>query len=52
MKQRRRPTRRQMVEIQESGLTPSNWLIERDTPSEMVLVHRYTNDVRVIQKGA
>lgn len=52
MKQQTRPTRRQKVEIELAGLNPANWLIERDVPSELVLVHRNTGTIRRLKRGA
>lgn len=51
MKQGTRPTRRQKIAIKEAGLILENWLVERDTPKEMVVVHKYTNEQRRIPKG-
>jgi hypothetical protein len=52
MKQGKRPTRRQKAEIKSRGLNPNNWLVERDSPHEFVIVHRETGTVKVIRKGA
>ncbi|WP_203421464.1 DUF6906 family protein [Brevibacillus borstelensis] len=46
MKQPKKPTRRQKEEIVFRGLTPQNWLVERDTPDEFVVVHRYTGTTK------
>lgn len=43
---------RQKELISEQKLTPSEWLVERDTPTEMVLVNKETGRSRVIRKGA
>ncbi|WP_175406502.1 hypothetical protein [Bacillus sp. FJAT-27264] len=51
MKQGRRPNRRQMKIIQEKRLNPSNWFVERDNPSEMVIVHRQSGSAKSIQKA-
>ena len=51
MKQLRKPTREQRKFIQSKRLTPDNWLIERNTPEELVLVHKYSNKTRTIKKG-
>lgn len=51
MKQLRKPTREQRKLIQSKRLNPDNWMIERDTPTEMVLVHkRFDNKTRTIRK--
>lgn len=52
MKQPKRPTRDQKKVIEQHKLNPSNWFVERDTPAEMVIVHRETGTVKVIRKGA
>ncbi len=52
MKNGKRPTRRQRIEIKNRGLNPENWLVERDTPVVMVLVHRYSGSSRTIRRGA
>jgi hypothetical protein len=52
MKQPKRPTRAQKKVIEQHKLNPSNWFVERDTPAEMVIVHRGTGTVKVIRKGA
>ncbi|WP_430095206.1 DUF6906 family protein [Paenibacillus cisolokensis] len=52
MKQGKKPTRRQRIEIKDWGLNPENWLVERDMPTAMVLVHRYTGSSRTIRRGA
>lgn len=52
MKQLKKPTREQRKLIQQKRLNPENWMIERDTPEQMVLVHKYfDNKKRIIPKG-
>ena len=52
MKHAKKPTKKQSILIQEWGLNPADWMIERDTPSEMVLVHRHSEKNRkTITKG-
>ena len=52
MKHLKKPTREQKKLIQQKRMNPADWMIERDTPSEMVLVHRHFNSVkREIHKG-
>lgn len=51
MKQQTRPTRWQKVEIERNGLNARNWLVERDVPTELVLVHRNTGNVRRIMRA-
>ena len=53
MKQLKKPTREQRKLIQSKRLNPDNWMIERDTTTEMVLVHKhFDNKKRIIPKGA
>lgn len=51
MKHGKRPTRSQSIFIKENGLNPENWLVVKDQPEQMVLVHRYTNTTKTIHKG-
>ncbi|ETT45740.1 hypothetical protein C162_20441 [Paenibacillus sp. FSL R7-269] len=52
MKQGKRPTRKQKIML--AGLDrvdPKSWLIERDTPEELILVSRKTGKPKKIKKG-
>ena len=52
MKAGKNPTREQRKFIQKKGLNAENWLVSKDTPSEMVLVHRYSDKTtKTIHKG-
>lgn len=52
MKHGKRPTREQRKFIKSRGLIPENWLIVKDTPTEMHLVHRHSDKTkRIILKG-
>lgn len=51
MKAGKKPTREQRKFIQKNGLNAENWLVSKDTPTEMLLVHRYTSATRIIHKG-
>jgi hypothetical protein len=52
MKQLKKPTRSQKILIQKKKLKPEDWMVERDTPDEMVLVHKHFNNTRrIIHKG-
>ncbi|WP_407673350.1 DUF6906 family protein [Paenibacillus silvisoli] len=51
-KQGKRPTRRQQQLISSYGLNPENWLVERDTPGELIVIHRNTNQQKAFPKGA
>ena len=43
MKQLKKPTREQRKLIEKHKLSSADWLIERDTPEELVLVHRFSD---------
>ena len=52
MKHGKKPTREQKKLIQKMKLNPADWMIERDTPEKIILVHRHFNSVtRIIHKG-
>ena len=52
MKNGKKPTHEQRKTIQRWGLDPLDWLVVKDTPTEMVLVHRYSDKTtRSIPKG-
>lgn len=46
----KKPTREQRRIISENGLYPSDWLVTKNTPTEMHLVHRFGATTRVIHK--
>lgn len=50
MKHGTKPTVRQAKMMQAKKLKAEDWLVERETPTEMVVVHRYGRAVRVIRK--
>ena len=50
MKHGTKPTVRQCKILQGKRLKPEDWMIECETPEEMVIIHRYGNAVRVITK--
>lgn len=52
MKHGVKPTRSQKILLKEWGLDPQNWLVVKDTSTEMELIHRYSETTRrVIPKG-
>ena len=52
MKHGVRPTKKQCQLIESKGLNHSNWLITKDTPTELHLVHRhFDNKTKIIPKG-
>ena len=52
MKHGKKPTREQMKLMVKWKLDPTMWLVERDTPQEMHLVHRHSDKTKkIIPKG-
>ena len=52
MKNGKNPTREQKKLMQKWKLDSSMWLVERDTPTQMVLVHRHFDKTKkIIPKG-
>lgn len=52
MKHGKRPRKRQQNFIKAHGLIPGNWLVVKDMPDQMHLVHRYSDKTtRIIPKG-
>ena len=51
MKHGKKPTVAQRKVISACGLNWENWLVVKDTPEGMVIVHRYSGKVREIRKG-
>ena len=52
MKHGKKPTVRQSQLIKSMRLNPANWLVVKDTPEELVIVHRHSDrTVRTIPKG-
>lgn len=50
MKNPKKPTYEQRKTIQRLGLNPMDWLVSKDTSTEMMLVNRHTKTTRIIQK--
>lgn len=51
MKHGKKPTREQRKLIQSKGLDPAVWLVVKDKPEQMELVHRYSDrTTRIIHK--
>lgn len=46
MKHGKKPTVQQRKLIQQRRLNPADWMVERDTPEKIVLVHRHFDSVR------
>lgn len=52
MKHGVKPTREQRKVLQKWKLDPAVWLVTKDTPTEMHLVHRHSDrTTRIIHKG-
>lgn len=51
MKHGKNPTVRQKRLIAASGKNPADWLVCKDTPTEMHLVHRHAGTKKIIPKG-
>lgn len=47
----KKPTREQRKLISENGLYAADWLVTKNTPTEMHLVHRYGDKKKIIHKG-
>ena len=41
MKHGCKPTKKQAIFIKDHGLNPENWRVVKDTPTEIVLVHKH-----------
>ncbi len=50
MKHGKRPTVRQKKVMSEWRLNVENWLVERETTDEMIVVHRHSGTKRTIRK--
>jgi hypothetical protein len=51
IKHGKKPNREQRKLMQEWRLKPEDWLVERDTPEKMILVHRHSDKTtRTIHK--
>lgn len=48
MKHGRKPTLLQKTLIKGAGLNPDNWLVVKNLPSQLHMVHRNTNSTRII----
>lgn len=50
MKQLKKPTRAQKILMKQKRMNPADWMVERDTPEELVLVHRHFSSTKKIIK--
>lgn len=46
----KKPTREQRKLISDKGLYPSDWLVTKNTSTELHLIHRYGKVTRIIKK--
>lgn len=49
MKQGKTPTLKQKQLISKRGLNPINWLVVKNLPQELHLIHRHTGSPRVLK---
>lgn len=47
----KKPTREQRKFIEKWHLSSNDWLVQKDTPDLMQLVHRYSDTRKVLPKG-
>lgn len=50
MKHLKTPNKKQKIFIKSKKLNPNNWLIERNTEEEMVLIHKVSEKEKRIKK--
>ena len=48
MRQGKKPTRKQKVRLGQAGLAPENWLVVREKPTGELILHKYTDRIRVV----
>ncbi|WP_205439668.1 DUF6906 family protein [Peribacillus alkalitolerans] len=51
MKNGKRPTRNQKKKFIEAGLNPNNWLIVKNLPEILIVVHRETGTTKEISNA-
>ncbi len=51
MKQGLNPTRAQKIAITNAGLNAKNWLVLSDEKHAIVIRHKSTGSIRILQKG-
>lgn len=53
MKHGQNPTRKQKVLLKQHGKNPDNWLVTKNPPGELHIMHRHTGtEETLIMKGA
>lgn len=50
MKNGKNPTVSQKKALKAAGLNPENWLISKDTPESMLIIHRVSGKARTVRK--
>lgn len=50
MKNGKNPTKSQKQLLRQYGFHPDDWLISKNTSTELVLIHRHTEQVRQVPK--
>lgn len=50
MKNGKKPSREQKLLIGKYRLNVENWLVVKNLPSELLIVHRHTNNLRTLSK--
>lgn len=48
MKSGRRPTKNQKITLSQHGENPESWLIVKNLPAELHVVHRRTGELKII----
>lgn len=51
LKHGKKLTRDLKIKLSNCRMNPDNWLIERETDSHYILIHRHTGNTRPISKG-
>lgn len=51
MKHGKKPTREQRKLMEKCKVNTQDWLVERETLSELVLIHRHFDTKKIIPKG-
>ena len=51
MKHGKNPTREQRKLMEKWKVNTYDWLVERETPTELVLIHRHFDTKKIIPKG-
>lgn len=50
MKHGKKPTREQKILLEKYKLNSDNWLVVKNTPSELLIVHRISDKTKVLRK--